>query len=168
MPDVEVGERFLLLRYDAARRWTNGVRDEWPSGYVANGVSIMKIPASQSIDLSPRCKRCGWPLAESRDKGCVEGDCSYRPADGSPEWQRMKERDAELRTQQAVSQDEFPAESTPLPDHARTDLKAIRVADELREIARRVRNLHSALNTEYELARKLDAIANRLDKVEEG
>lgn len=27
-----------------------------------------------------RCTVCGWPLAESRDKGCVEGNCSYRPA----------------------------------------------------------------------------------------
>ena len=44
-----------------------------------------------------RCERCGWPLTESRDKGCVAGDCSYRPHDGSPEWQRMKERDAELK-----------------------------------------------------------------------
>lgn len=26
-----------------------------------------------------RCTVCGWPLAESRDKGCVDGDCSYRP-----------------------------------------------------------------------------------------
>ena len=25
-----------------------------------------------------RCDRCGWPLAESRAEGCVEGDCSYR------------------------------------------------------------------------------------------
>ncbi len=25
-----------------------------------------------------RCRRCGWPLAESREKGCVPGDCSFR------------------------------------------------------------------------------------------
>lgn len=26
-----------------------------------------------------RCQVCGWPLAESADKGCVPGDCSMRP-----------------------------------------------------------------------------------------
>lgn len=30
-----------------------------------------------------RCTVCGWPLAESQDKGCVEGDCSYRPRGGA-------------------------------------------------------------------------------------
>ena len=39
-----------------------------------------------------RCKICGWPLAESRDLGCFQGDCSYRPEDGSPEWYRIKAR----------------------------------------------------------------------------
>ena len=27
----------------------------------------------------PRCDRCGWPLEESIEKGCVEGNCSQRP-----------------------------------------------------------------------------------------
>lgn len=39
-----------------------------------------------------RCVICEWPLAESRDKGCVPGDCSYRPREGSPEWIRIQER----------------------------------------------------------------------------
>lgn len=26
-----------------------------------------------------RCRVCGWPLAESVDKGCVPGNCSQRP-----------------------------------------------------------------------------------------
>ena len=30
-----------------------------------------------------RCTVCGWPLAESRDKGCVDGDCWYRPWGGA-------------------------------------------------------------------------------------
>lgn len=46
------------------------------------------------------CERCGWTLCDSRDQGCVPGDCSYRPHDGTPEYQRMKERDAELQAQQ--------------------------------------------------------------------
>jgi len=27
-----------------------------------------------------RCMCCGWPLAKDRDSGCVQGDCSFRPA----------------------------------------------------------------------------------------
>lgn len=27
-----------------------------------------------------RCRVCGWPLAESADRGCVPGNCSQRPA----------------------------------------------------------------------------------------
>ena len=30
------------------------------------------------IDDTKRCKRCNWPLAKSRELGCVEGDCSFR------------------------------------------------------------------------------------------
>ena len=26
-----------------------------------------------------RCRICGWPFAESREEGCVDGDCSMRP-----------------------------------------------------------------------------------------
>jgi len=39
-----------------------------------------------------RCEVCGWPLAESREGGCVPGNCSYRPRDGSPEHRRIRER----------------------------------------------------------------------------
>lgn len=28
-----------------------------------------------------RCAVCGWPLAESAEKGCVRGNCSMRPID---------------------------------------------------------------------------------------
>jgi len=31
------------------------------------------------VDVA-RCVTCGWPLAVSRDQGCVDGDCSYRGA----------------------------------------------------------------------------------------
>jgi hypothetical protein len=30
-------------------------------------------------DIEPRCAICGWPLAESVEKGCVMGNCSQRP-----------------------------------------------------------------------------------------
>lgn len=31
------------------------------------------------VDVA-RCVTCDWPLAASRDQGCVDGDCSYRGA----------------------------------------------------------------------------------------
>lgn len=34
---------------------------------------------------SGRCIKCGWPLEDSPDKGCVPGNCSYRPHDGTVE-----------------------------------------------------------------------------------
>lgn len=43
-----------------------------------------------------RCDVCGWSLAVSRDLGCVKGDCSYRPSEGSEEWHRIKARRAAL------------------------------------------------------------------------
>jgi len=48
-----------------------------------------------------RCDVCDWTLAESRDKGCVPGDCSYRPEQGSPEWYRIKARQEEIERQRA-------------------------------------------------------------------
>lgn len=37
-------------------------------------------PSDLLADDTSRCAVCAWPLAESRDFGCVRGDCSYRPA----------------------------------------------------------------------------------------
>lgn len=39
-----------------------------------------------------RCEVCDWPLAFDLSKGCVPGNCSYRPKPNSPEWERIKER----------------------------------------------------------------------------
>lgn len=33
---------------------------------------------------------CDWPLADSAENGCVEGNCSYRPQYGSEEWHRIQ------------------------------------------------------------------------------
>jgi hypothetical protein len=41
--------------------------------------------------MTLRCIICNWPLAESREKGCVPGDCSYRPDDPA-EQARIRER----------------------------------------------------------------------------
>lgn len=40
-----------------------------------------------------RCERCKFPLAESIEKGCVVGNCSYRPQTGSNEYYLVKEYD---------------------------------------------------------------------------
>jgi len=37
-----------------------------------------------------RCSVCGWPMAATVQEGCVPGNCSYRPEQGSPEWQRIR------------------------------------------------------------------------------
>lgn len=48
--------------------------------------------------LDERCPICDWPLAKSWEKGCVIGNCSYRPdpiAEPS-EWRRIQRRRALL------------------------------------------------------------------------
>jgi len=45
-----------------------------------------------------RCQLCGWTLAKDRAHGCVPGDCSYRPDDGSQEWVTMQMRRTWLET----------------------------------------------------------------------
>jgi len=47
-------------------------------------------------NLAPRCPVCDWPMAESRESGCVPDDCSYRPEQGSPEWHRIQKRRAAI------------------------------------------------------------------------
>lgn len=39
-----------------------------------------------------KCMACGWPLAESETAGCVQGNCSFRPGEHSPEYPRWWER----------------------------------------------------------------------------
>lgn len=46
--------------------------------------------------MSERCPICDWPMASRREDGCVPGDCSYRPREGSEEWRRIKRHRAEL------------------------------------------------------------------------
>lgn len=35
--------------------------------------------APPHVDEEFRCAVCGWPLAESVERGCVRGNCSHRP-----------------------------------------------------------------------------------------
>jgi hypothetical protein len=51
-----------------------------------------------------RCEVCDWPLADSREKGCVQGDCSYRPDDPA-EQRRISERRAKLRARSSAGND---------------------------------------------------------------
>lgn len=38
---------------------------------------LMKRPVVNFADV-PRCERCGWPLVERLEDGCVVGNCSMR------------------------------------------------------------------------------------------
>lgn len=50
------------------------------------------------------CAVCSFPLAASADSGCVIGNCSYRPRDGSAEDGRVSRHRAELAEVQGVIQ----------------------------------------------------------------
>ena len=43
-----------------------------------------------------RCAICSFPLAASADKGCVIGNCSYRPHEGTAEHERISRHHAEI------------------------------------------------------------------------
>jgi hypothetical protein len=43
-----------------------------------------------------RCAVCSFPLSETVDKGCVIGNCSYRPDEGSAEYERVTRNKADL------------------------------------------------------------------------
>lgn len=43
-----------------------------------------------------RCPICDWSFAKSRNEGCIPGDCSYRPREGSDEYLRIEQRRAAL------------------------------------------------------------------------
>jgi hypothetical protein len=45
------------------------------TGFVRTGTEVRTVGADNVM----RCEICDWPLAESREKGCVAGDCAYRP-----------------------------------------------------------------------------------------
>lgn len=41
---------------------------------------------------SGRCMACGWPLESSAARGCVLGNCSFRPQSDEQPYARWKER----------------------------------------------------------------------------
>lgn len=50
-----------------------------------------------------RCEICDWPLADSPEKGCVPGDCSYRPDDPVEQARIRHRRDSVSSTDQTGS-----------------------------------------------------------------
>ena len=48
--------------------------------------------AALVVDDLTRCALCGWPLAESVDKGCVRGNCSMRPLPNGALYSRERAR----------------------------------------------------------------------------
>lgn len=42
--------------------------------------------------LEGRCMACSWPLAESAEKGCVQGNCSFHPGEHTIEYRSWKQR----------------------------------------------------------------------------
>jgi hypothetical protein len=68
-----------------------------------------------------RCQVCGWPLAQCRDQGCVAGDCSFRPQEGTESY-----RITQLR-RKALAERADPAQSadTPSDDHEYACLRVV-------------------------------------------
>ena len=43
-----------------------------------------------------RCRVCGWPLADTREEGCVLGNCSQRPPPSIPVAERCQSYSTDL------------------------------------------------------------------------
>lgn len=86
-----------------------------------------------TADNRNRCLVCDWPLAESADKGCVPGDCSYRP--NGEEWSRIQaKREFYARVKQevlATRSQSLPDELTAIAERWDKHLRAMRVAEKL-------------------------------------
>jgi hypothetical protein len=51
-----------------------------------------------------RCFACGWSLAAEQGKGCIPGDCSYRPPQVHPSYKQWRERmEVMTRVQHAIT-----------------------------------------------------------------
>lgn len=55
-----------------------------------------EVPSLFENSVVPRCPVCLFPLADKLEDGCVPGNCSYRPPEGSPEYYRIQARRREL------------------------------------------------------------------------
>lgn len=96
------GEQLVVERqYQASR-------DKWVTTgkYLTANIAVLPkhhsdwmemVPAMFADSKLPRCLICGWPLADRVEDGCVPGNCSYRPVEGTVEYERIQKRRAELR-----------------------------------------------------------------------
>lgn len=50
---------------------------------------LLGAPVADPQVPADRCPTCGWPLAATRDDGCVAGDCSMRPVPSPTYAERM-------------------------------------------------------------------------------
>lgn len=79
---------------------------EWMETGKVDGVGFDEALAKEALiaalaKIKPlmeptRCPLCDWPLAESADNGCVIGNCSYRPDEGSDEYRRIQQLKTDL------------------------------------------------------------------------
>ena len=87
-----------MYRYDQPNifqeRWDKGIRNSDMESMIwcaANG----------------RCMACAWPLAQSKEKGCVPMDCSFRPDQQDPihaTWLRRAKLMREIGNSHLVTQ----------------------------------------------------------------
>lgn len=56
----------------------------------------MPQPPRQLLYPVTRCQVCGWVLATDSSKGCVPGNCSMRPDEGTEEHLQLRSRRAWL------------------------------------------------------------------------
>jgi hypothetical protein len=92
-----------------------------------------------TVEEPARCPVCDWPLAATVAEGCVPGNCSYRPPEGTSEYQRIKERRKSLR--------EIEAEVAALQPTLTDDIKA-----------RRIRIIEAELANKTRLEREIEAL----------
>jgi hypothetical protein len=106
---------------------------------------------------------CDWPLADSREKGCVPGDCSYRPDDPA-EQRRISQRRAQLREQRQANRKERSGvdveEALTLDDLPQCSAGNGVAKDRVRHI---VRNLASVNMTEDVAERQARRITDALE-----
>jgi hypothetical protein len=53
--------------------------------------SVVLIEMIRLADTG-RCMACGWPLVSSESRGCVTGNCSFRPQPHEDSYARWHER----------------------------------------------------------------------------
>lgn len=57
-----------------------------------SAITFSNATILRSRGIVNRCPICDWPIVPKGEKGCWEGNCSYRPKEGTAEWCRIKER----------------------------------------------------------------------------